>query len=72
MRIQKRIKGQIRESLAPCVLKENKDAIENDSLIFGVSKSFVISVILANAYGIKKQEDFLEPVSKKEKKRGGK
>jgi len=59
IRRQKPVRGG-RFPLGPSVLKEIKDAIENDARELGVSKSFVISVILANAYGITKQEQLYE------------
>lgn len=45
-----------RFSLPSCVLPKIRHAVENDSLRHGVSKSFVIAVILAEHYGIGEQE----------------
>jgi hypothetical protein len=57
MRIQKRLrKGEKRIPMPACVIKEINQAVERDAREFGVSKSFIIAVILSNAYGIKKQE----------------
>jgi len=55
MRRQKPIKGG-REPLPSCVLKEIHRAVERMAARYGVSKSFVISVVLAKAFKIDRQE----------------
>lgn len=55
IRRQKPIKGG-RERLSPSVLKEIRVAVERDAARYGVYSSFVIAVILADHYGIDKQE----------------
>lgn len=61
MRIQKRLRrGEKRIPLPACVIKEINLAVEKDAKEFGVSKSFVIAVILGNAYGIARQEQIEE------------
>lgn len=57
MKRQKPVKGG-REPLPACVLKEIRSAIEREAERYGVSKSFVIAVALAKAFGIKKQEEY--------------
>ena len=52
MRIQKRGK-EPREHLSPSVEKKIKREIERTAARFDVSKSFVISVALADQFGIK-------------------
>lgn len=56
MRRQKPIPGG-REALPACVLKEIRRAVEKEAMRHGVSKSFVIAVALAKAFGIKDQEE---------------
>jgi len=55
MRKQKPIKGG-REPLPASVMKQINRAVERMALRYGVSKSFVISVILAKAFKIDEQE----------------
>jgi hypothetical protein len=54
-RRQRPVKGG-RQPLPSCVLSEIHRAVEADAMRYGVSKSFVISVILARAYKIDSQE----------------
>jgi hypothetical protein len=58
-RRQRPVKGG-REALPSCVLGEIKRHVEADAMKYGVSKSFVISVILAKAYKIAEQEPLEE------------
>jgi len=46
-----------RDSLPSTVLKDIKEAVEKDAARYGVSKSFVIAVVLAHHYKIKEQEE---------------
>ena len=57
IRRQRPIRGG-RDPLPSCVLKEIRDAVEREAARYNVSKSFVIAVALAHAFGIKKQEDY--------------
>ncbi len=58
-RRQRPVRGG-REALPSCVLGAIKQAVEADAMRYGVSKSFVIAVILARAYKIKEQEPLEE------------
>lgn len=60
LRIQKRVKGKVRKRLYPSVLKEIRRAVKAEAQEHGVSMSFVVSVHLARAYGIKSQELYSE------------
>ena len=57
MRIQKRVIGG-RKPLPACVIKEIKHKIESLAHQFKVSKSFVISTLLAEALKIKVDEKY--------------
>jgi hypothetical protein len=57
IRRQKPVRGG-RERLSPCVLKEIRHAVERDAARYGVTASFVISVVLASHYRIDKQEGY--------------
>jgi hypothetical protein len=59
MRRQRPVKGG-RHPLPSCVLADIQRAVEADAMRYGVSKSFVISVILARAYRITEQESIQE------------
>lgn len=63
MRRQRPVKGG-RHPLPACVLQDIQRAVEADALRYGVSKSFVISVILARAYRIAEQEGIQEHVDR--------
>ena len=54
-RRQRPVKGG-REALPSCVLGDIKRHVEADAMRYGVSQSFVISVILAKAYKMAEQE----------------
>ena len=54
-RRQKPIKGG-REPLPACVIKEIAHEVEKRAARHKVSKSFIIAVTLAHAYGITEQE----------------
>jgi hypothetical protein len=58
MRKQKPIRGKPREALPACVLHNIKSAVEKEAMRYGVSKSFVIAVILADWFNIKNQERY--------------
>jgi hypothetical protein len=58
-RRQRPVKGG-REALPSCVLADIKRHVEADAMKYGVSKSFVISVILAKAYKVREQEPLEE------------
>lgn len=59
IRHQRRLpRGQKREALPSCVLREIRRAIETEAMRYGVSKSFVVAVALARAFGIKGQEEY--------------
>lgn len=45
-----------RDALPACVLKKIREKVEKKAAEHGVSKSFVIAVILADALGVKEQE----------------
>ncbi len=47
-----------RDSLPACVLGAIKRAVEHEAYLHKVSKSFVIAVTLAKAFGIKDQEQY--------------
>ena len=55
IRRQKPVKGG-REPLPASVLKEILKAVEKEAMRYGVSKSFVIAVVLAKAFKIDEQE----------------
>lgn len=63
MKRQPRVKGG-RARLAPSVLHEIDIEIARVARKFGVSKSWVIALALADAMGIQGQADFHEPVRK--------
>lgn len=56
MKIQKPVKN--RKTISPRVLFEIRSAVEKEATRHDCSMSFVIAVILANAFGIKKQEQY--------------
>lgn len=55
LRRQKPIPGG-RDSLPACVIGRIKQEVERRAARFGVSKSFLIAVVLADAFGIDEQE----------------
>lgn len=55
LRRQRPIRGG-RQSLPSCVIRSIERAVEDEALRHRVSKSFVIAVTLAHAFGIKDQE----------------
>jgi Mor family transcriptional regulator len=57
MHIQKSVKGG-RKKLSPSVLKEINYEVERLARKYNVSKSWVVSVVLADAFGIRKQEKY--------------
>lgn len=57
IRRQRRVIGG-RDALPSCVLKEIRVAVEKEAMRHGVSKSFVIAVVLAKAFKIDEQEPF--------------
>jgi hypothetical protein len=59
IRRQRPIRGG-REPLPSCVLKSIRRAVENEASRHHVSKSFVIAVVLAQAFGITDQEWYIE------------
>jgi hypothetical protein len=65
-RRQRAIKGG-RLPLPACVLKEIRAAVEVTAARYDVSRSFVIAVALADAFGIVDQESYL--VDEKRKRR---
>lgn len=48
-----------RRPLPACVLKEIRVEVERNAARFHVSKSFVIAVALADAFGVADQESYL-------------
>lgn len=58
IRRQAPIKGG-RIPLPACVIKDISQEVERRAIRFGVSKSFVIAVALADAFGIEEQERYL-------------
>ena len=48
-----------RRPLPSCVIKEIDLAVRDLAIEYGVSRSWVISVLLAHGLGIKKQPDFI-------------
>lgn len=56
MKIQKSVKG--RKQVSARVLGEIRKIVERESERFDVSKSFVISVALADYFGVKNQEKY--------------
>ena len=61
MQRQRRVPGG-RKALPACVLKEIERAVENEAKRFHVSKSFVVAVALADAFGVKDQERYVAPL----------
>lgn len=57
-RRQKPIRGG-REALPACVIKDIRREVERRAARYKVSKSFVIAVALADAFGIDEQESYL-------------
>lgn len=57
IRRQKPVRGG-RSRLPASVLGEIERKVQLDADRYHVSKSFVVSVVLANHYGIRKQEQF--------------
>lgn len=58
MLTQTRVKGERKEQLGAGVIKEIKHRVESISIRYNVSKSYVIAVALADAFGITKQERY--------------
>jgi hypothetical protein len=58
-RRQRPVKGG-RLPLPSCVIKDIHREVEKRAHQYGVSKSFVIAVALADAFGIKEQETFFD------------
>jgi len=59
IRRQKPVKGG-REALPSCVLKSIRREVEERASRYRVSKSFVIAVALAEAFGVRGQESYME------------
>jgi len=57
MRRQKAIKGG-REPLPACVIRDIKVEVSRIAKRYDVSRSFVIAVALADAFGINEQEQY--------------
>lgn len=57
MRHQTRVKGG-RQALPACVLKEIRQAVQEVSIEYQVSRSWVVSTLLAVSLGIKEQPHF--------------
>ena len=57
-RRQRRIAGLTRESLPSCVIPTIYREVEKRAARYGVSRSFLIAVVLAEAFGIVEQERF--------------
>lgn len=57
IRRQRRVVGG-RAQLPSCVLREIRARVEAEAQRHGVSKSFVVSVALAHAFGVKDQEEY--------------
>lgn len=67
-RRQKPVKGG-RTPLPACVIQDISDEVARLSHRFGVSKSFVIAVALADQFGIAEQETYLHtPIHIRKKK----
>ncbi len=47
-----------RDALPACVLKEIRLRVEQEAARHGVSRSFVIAVVLARAFNVKGQEEY--------------
>ena len=62
MRIQKPTREGKRKQLSPWVSKEIRRRVKELAQDYGVSRSFVISVALAEQFGIKNQELYDVPV----------
>jgi hypothetical protein len=60
---QRPVKGG-RSPLPACVLKDIYDAVDRRARKFGVSRSFVIAVALAEVFGITEQETYVTPDTK--------
>lgn len=58
LRRQRPVKGG-RDPLPACVIKDIKIEVERRARRFNVSKSFVIAVALAEAFGVEEQETYL-------------
>jgi len=56
MRIQRRIKGQVRRQFATSVIAAIEKAIKSECKRYGVSRSFVIANALAFTFGIKTED----------------
>lgn len=54
---QRPVKGG-REPLGSAVLKSIWGHVDKDARLFDVGRSFVVATILAQHYGIKRQEDY--------------
>lgn len=62
-RRQRPIRGG-RAPLPSCVLNTIHEAVDRDARKYGVSRSWVIAVILARAYRIEEQESYETPKPK--------
>jgi len=63
IRRQSPVKGG-RDPLPSCVLHEIKIEVERLGRSYGVSRSWVIATVLADAFGIKKHESYYETEKK--------
>jgi hypothetical protein len=68
MRRQRPIKGG-REPLPSCVLKDIRDAVNKAAVQYDVSRSFVVAVALAEAFGIRDQEHYADAPPRKRRTR---
>jgi hypothetical protein len=67
IRSQRPVKGG-REKLSPTILKATAREVERQARKFGVSRSFVIAVALADQFGIDDQEQYVQSTTKHWKK----
>jgi hypothetical protein len=67
MRIQRPIKGQVREPLGSSSLKIIREYVEDAADEFKCSKSLVVNTALAHFFGIKNHELYYENPNKKRK-----
>jgi hypothetical protein len=61
IRHQRRIPGRPREPIGACVMDDIETEVRKTATRFGVSRSFVIAVALAEVLGVKGQESYYEP-----------
>ena len=66
MRCQRRLPGQTRRHVGTAVIKEIERHLALTMAQYGVSRSFVIAVALADFFGVSQQEQFVpQPKSKR-------